>query len=53
VNADTSIGFRLFTANDPESAGFARSAPEIEIINFLAALAVIAISFGVAPVSRR
>ena len=37
VNVDTLIGCRLFTANDPDSAGIAQSAPELETVNLLAA----------------
>jgi hypothetical protein len=35
VNVDTLIGCRLFTANDPHSAGIAQSAPELEMSIYL------------------
>jgi hypothetical protein len=37
VNAGTLIGCRLFTANDADSSGIARSAPDLETVSLLAA----------------
>jgi hypothetical protein len=34
--ADTLIGYRLFTANDPDSTGIARSAPDLETLTLVA-----------------